>query len=158
MGVGAALLIAGTVAEAESKRQAGKQEEKFRKQNAAIITAESERNARAAGEQAGQKRAEKRRLIGRQNVQFAKTGVRAGTGTSLLVREDSLRRIEAQAEILQERGTFARETGVSRAGLELSKGKAARRAGNLAAGTSLLTGFGTGLLLRGPNPRTRRGG
>lgn len=153
----AGLIIGGTALQATSQIQAGKAEEKLRKQNAAIVLAESERKARARGELAGEKRAEGDRRQARRNVQFAKTGLGGlGTGTQRLVNEASLRRVELQADRLQEQGLFEREAGVSRASLELRKGSAARRAGKLAAGTSLLTGLATVAFLRGPSPKTTK--
>ena len=146
---GLTLLAGGTVLSAKAQLEAGKTEEELRKRNAAIMEAESEREARAAGEQAGLKRAEKARLLARQTVRFAKGGVRAGLGTPVVVAEDSLRRIEQQAQVLQERGQFAREFGTQRAAIERAAGKSARRASRLGAGATLATGFGTAFLLAG---------
>lgn len=140
---GLILSVVGVVGEAASKAKAGKEEDKIRKQNAAIIEAEAQREARAKGEQAREKRLEGQRLEASQIVAFAKSGVRGGTGTSLLVRDDSRRRIEQQARIIQEQGTFARETGTARASLERRKGRAARKSSRFSAGTSLATGFGS---------------
>jgi hypothetical protein len=148
--IGATALIGGTGLQAWSQKKAGEEENEIRKRDAAIIEAESEREARAAGEQAGLTRAEKARLAARQNVLYAKGGVMGGQGTPLIVREDSLKRIEQQAQVIQERGLFARETGQSRAALERYTGEAAKRAGRLQAGASLLTGFGQAFLLGGP--------
>ena len=144
-GIGA--LVGGTVIQAAAQARAGKEEEELRKANAAIIAAEAEREARAEGEKAGLKRSEKARLAAIQNVQFAKSGIKGGTGTALLQRQESLRRIELQAEVLQEGGLFARDVGMSRSALEIAKGKSARRSGRLQAIGSLATGFGTAGLL-----------
>lgn len=145
-GIGA--LVGGTIIQSMAQAQAGEEAERLHRANAAIIAAEAEREARVAGEEAGEKRKEKARLAALQNVQFAKRGVKAGTGTPLIARQDSLRRIELQAEILQERGTFAREFGASRSALELAKGKAAKRSGRLQAIGTLATGLGSAGLLR----------
>ena len=81
-GIGA--LIGGSVVQAVAQNQAAKDAQKLHEANAAMIKAESEREAREHGEEAGRKRAEKARLAAMQNVQFVKSGVKAGTGTALL--------------------------------------------------------------------------
>jgi hypothetical protein len=139
----------GTVMSAMEQKKAGEDEYKLRKANAELIRGQSEAAARAEGEKAGLKRAEKARLAARQNVLFAKAGVSAGVGTPLLVREDSLERIEQQAQILQERGFYEREFGRQAAGIEIARGKAAKRAGRLRAGATLATGFGSMFLMLG---------
>jgi len=146
--LGVMALMGGSAIQALAQDQAGKDAKKFHEANAAIIKAESEAEARAAGEEAGLKRSEKARLAALQNVRYAKSGVKAGTGTSLLVRLDSLARIEQQAQVLQERGTFARDLGKSRSALEIAQGKSARKSGRLQAIGSLATGLGTAGMLR----------
>jgi len=146
--LGVMALIGGSAIQASAQNQAGKDAKKFHEANAAIIKAESEAEARAEGEQAGLTRAEKARLAAQQNVRYAKSGVKAGTGTSLLVRQDSLARIEQQAQVLQDWGTFARDLGKSRSALEIAQGKSARKSGRLQAIGSLATGLGTAGMLR----------
>lgn len=151
--VTAGLIIAGVGAGASaySQYQAGKEEKKLRKQNAAILAREAEREKEVAGEQAREKRIEGQRLRKRQNVLYAKSGVKAGTGTPLLVRNETVRRIEQQARIIQEHGEFAYSTGMSRAALERKKGRAAKKRGMFQAGSTLATGLGTSLIAVGPD-------
>jgi len=148
MQAGLVMLGLGTTASAYTQYRAGKREERFRKANAAIIAEQAKKERAAYGEQAKEKRLEKRRLIARQNVLYAKSGVKPGIGTPLLVREETARRMEEQARIIQEHGEFAYSMGMSRAALERRRGRYAKKRGMWEAGSTLATGIGTGLLLK----------
>lgn len=141
------LMAAGVGVQAFSQIQAGKQEAALRKQNAAILTQEAERARLVQGEQAREKRKEGQRLKARQIVLFAKGNVAPGTGTPLIVTRESQKRIEAQAQVIQEHGEFAFRRGTAAAKTQRKIGRAASRRGFLQAGSSLATGLGTiGLL------------
>jgi len=145
MGLETAALVAigaGTVGSAYGQYQSGQEEKSLRKKNAAILALQAERERAAAGEQAKEKRLEGQRIIARQNVLYGKGGFQPG-GTSLLVRNETVKRIEQQARIVQEHGEFAYSTGMSQAELEKRRGKAAAKAGIWGAGSTLATGLGT---------------
>jgi len=142
------MMAAGTGIQAFSQYQAGKEEAAYRKQNAAILAAEAERSKEVYGEQAREKRKEGQRMKARQTVLFAKAGVVAGTGTPLIVTQESERRIENQARIVEEHGQFAYSSGMSAASIQKKMGKSAARSGMLQAGSSLATGLGTVGLLK----------
>lgn len=138
----------GVGTQAYSEHQAGKREDKLRKQNAAALQAQADREHEQAREQARQKRLEGQRLTSRQRVLLAKSGVKVGTGTPLLVQNETVRRIEQQAQIIQEHGLYAKEYGYSQAAIEKKRGKYAKRTGFLTAGSTLATGLGQSLLLK----------
>jgi hypothetical protein len=130
-----------------SSLQAGKQEKSIREANARILEAEAVRERRAMGEQAREKRKEGQRLVKRQRVLYAKGNVKTTVGTPLLVRDETIRRIEQQASIIQEHGQFAYETKRNRAAIERKIGRAAKKRSKWEAGSSLATGLGSALLL-----------
>ena len=137
----------GTVSSAIAQNQAGKDEEKYRKAEAALIEAEGETEARAYGEQAGLTREEKARLAARRNVLQSKAGLLAGVGSHGIVTKDSLARIEAQAQALQDKDWYTRQYSLYAAKIQRAAGKAARRAGKLTSLGTLATGFGSMALM-----------
>ena len=143
-----ALMVAGTGFQAVQQYRADKQEAALRKQNAAILAAEGERAKESYGEEARERRKEGKRLKARQITLYAKSGMAPGTGTPLLVRNESMRQIEKQAQIIEKHGEYAYSKAMSAAELERRKGRAASKRGLWAAGSSLATGLGTALLLK----------
>ena len=145
-------------AKAYTQYQEGKQQAEGLKANAEIAAknaaiAETEgRRARAiAGEEAREKRKEKRALLSRQIVLYAKSGVKAGVGTPRLVGRYTDEVMEKEAAIIQERGMAAFTRGMSQAGIFRTQqkffkksAKAVKRATLWKIGSTLATGFTSG--------------
>lgn len=137
------------------------------RKNAAIAEMEAERAREVKREEAREKRRETRRLLASQIAKYAKSGVKAGFGTPLIVSKEAGKQWERQAAIINEQGVYEwqygmsmadviRQTGEGQAGLALSRAslykkqaKSAKRAGTIGAFTTLATSLGTAYLLSG---------
>lgn len=139
--------IAGSLFGASSTVKAGKLAKKLHKRNALILEQRAVRARKIAREQARQRRTEGSRLKARQVVLFAKSGLAgAGRGTRRLVGDETTRRIERQAGILQERGVFEFDRLNEEARQEREFGRDALRTSKRQAFASLLTrGSQTGM-------------
>lgn len=132
----------GSVFGAVNQYGQGKEAERIHRRNAQIIEQQGIRERKVARTQARERRKEGQRLKARQIVLYAKSGVSPAGGTPLGVTEESLRRIEEQASVIQEHGRYAFERSQSEAYLERQMGKSARRRGKYSAFASLATGLG----------------
>jgi len=133
------LMAAGTAVSAVSAIQAGRSQEKMAEYNAAV----SERDALAARQKAGFDEAAHRRrtrkFLGKQRALYGKSGV-TFEGSPLLVMEETAAEAELDALAIRYGGEIEAGRHLSLAELERARGKQAKRAGYLGAGTSLLTG------------------
>lgn len=132
-----------TGAQAFTAYNQGRAAEQAAKENAAIAAAEGRRARQVAEEEAAEARREGRRLQARQKVLYAKSGVRAGTGTPLSISQYTQRETERRARILSEQGLYAEQYGLSRAAAFRREGRRASRNAMWKVGTSLLTGAST---------------
>lgn len=124
---GTAAAIGGTVLQASAARSAGKAEAAAAEFNARQSQLEAQSRERA-------QRAEADRRLGTIRAQIGKSGA-TSAGTPLMVLAESA--ANAEIDALNTRFTGLREQALYR-----SQGQNARKQGNLAAGTSLLSGFG----------------
>lgn len=149
------LIIAGTGAQAYGQIQAGQAAKRQGEAERAIM----EYNARIleqqgkAEEQAAEYRAEAQerageRFLAKQRVLFGKGGVEM-RGTPLSVITETAEELEADRLMILREGTIARQYRESQAGMARMQGAAAKQRGKyaargsvLAAGGTLLTGFG----------------
>ena len=136
---------AGTTASALSSYREGKAEQSAYKRQAAIDVTEAERSREVATQEALDAAREGARLKARQNVLYAKSGVKAGTGTPLVVSDYTNEELARRGRIIMEQGEYGYEYRMSKAA---GAKKMARSAGKKAmwkAGTTLATGLGQGL-------------
>lgn len=125
--VGTTAAIGGTLLQANAARQEGK-----------AAAAAGEANARAAEIEAASReraqRAQSQRQLSSIRANIGKSGA-TSAGTPLMVLADSAANAEIDA-------LNTRYGGQAQAGLYRAGGANAARAGNIRAGTSLLSGFG----------------
>ncbi len=125
---------------AYSTYQQGKYQEDLYKDQAGQSIQEAEQIQEASQYEERESRVEGRKLKARQFLQFAKGGVVPGTGTPLLVGEETATSIERDVQKQKYGYGLEGERKYFEADLYKKKGKAASRAARWSAGTSLLTG------------------
>ncbi len=132
--------IAAASYTAYSTYQQGKYQEDLYKDQAAQSVREGEQITEASRFEEREARIEGRKLRARQYLQFAKGGVVPGTGTPLLVGEETA--VDIERDIQRGKYGFGLESQRKyfEAGIQRKKGKAASRAARWQAGGSLLTG------------------
>ena len=98
---------------------------------------------------ADRQRKETQRILSSQRVSYSKAGVDPGTGTPLLTAEDTLTEGEKDAMAIELAGSIEEANIMAQssqyrldAKMSRMRGSNARTAGNLQAGSSLLTGLG----------------
>ena len=125
---------------AYSTYQQGQYQEDLYKDQAAQSVREGEQIQEASRFEERESRIEGRKLRARQYLQFAKGGVVPGTGTPLLVGEETA--VDIERDIQRGKYGFGLESQRKffEAGIQKRKGKAASRAARWQAGSSLLTG------------------
>lgn len=139
-GVAADVAIGAAAYGAVSTYQQGKYQEDLYKDQAAQDVREAEQITEASRAEERESRIEGRKLRARQYLQFAKGGVVPGTGTPLLVGEETA--VDIERDIQRGKYGFGLESQRKyfEAGIQRRKGKAASRAARWQAGGSLLTG------------------
>lgn len=141
------LMIGGTIMQAKSQYEAGKAEESANKANAAIAARNAEIAKTESAEKAREARKEGRSLLAKQIVLFAKSGVKAGVGTPLIVSEETKKQMERRARIIQEYGASEAEIYGMQSSMFKKMAKAAGRGALWSAGGTLATGLGTAGLM-----------
>ena len=133
------LVGAGFALEIGSAIQAGRSQKKMADYNAAV----SERDALAAEQKAeydiAAHRRRTRKMLGKQRALYGKAGV-TFEGSPLLVMEETAAEAELDALAIRYSGDIAASRHRSVADIERIRGKQARKAGYIKAGTTLLTG------------------
>lgn len=141
-GIGSALGLVGTAVSAIGQIQAGNQAAKVGEYNAKV----SENNALAeqqrAQYEAGLIRDDKKRMLGTQLAAQAGNGLSVSTGSPVAVLGDTAGNAEMDVLARLYGGDSAATAQRNDATLSRAEGKAQKSAGMLAAGTTLLTGFG----------------
>ena len=125
---------------AYSTYQQGQYQEDLYEDQAGQSVREAEQIQEASRYEERESRIEGRELRARQYLQFAKGGVVPGTGTPLLVGEETA--VDIERDIQRGKYGFGLESQRKyfEAGIQRKKGKAASRAARWQAGSSLLTG------------------
>lgn len=131
--------IAGTAMSAVGQVQAGQEQKKWSEYNAAVAARDAEASKQAAGYEAGQKRKETERLLGRQRALYGKAGV-TFEGSPLELMEETAAAGELDAMMIEREGKLRGSRYMEEAQLSRMKGRGAARAGMWGAGSSLLTG------------------
>lgn len=141
--IGVASSLAGTAVSALGAVQAGKAQNEVAQYNAKVAdnnaTAERER----AAYDAGLIKDERRRVIGSQRAAMAANGLEISSGSPVAVLGDTTG--QAEMDVLArlyggESAAAAYKNDATRMRIE---GKAAKQAGKIGAGTTLLTGVGS---------------
>lgn len=137
--VAATMAAAGTVASAWGSIQAGRIQEGTARMNARMEAQRAvEARAQAALEEY-RHRKESRRLLSRQKSLFLKAGVRM-EGTPLEVIGETAAEAELDALMIRKYGYVAAREAAQKRAIYRMGGRAARGAGYIRAGTTLLTG------------------
>ncbi len=136
----AAVAVGGGIVSATSAIQQGKIAAGAAKFNEELAQREAESIETTQEFEERDLRVEGRKLRARQLLQFAQGGVVPGTGTPLLVGEETALDVERDIQRQRFGFGFQKSKARSRGRLEKFKGKAATRASRLQAGSSLLTG------------------
>ena len=139
MGAGAALVGAGTGLQALSSLQAGEQEEKISKYNAAVMESEAVAVEKKTEFDEALHRERVRKAMSTQRARLGKAGIEV-SGSAQRALEESAIAGELDALAIRHGGEVEAARARSGAKLERARGKSAKRAGRLRAGTSLLTG------------------
>lgn len=129
-------IIAGITALSEIKQ--GENRNKIAQFNAEVSEQEGVAAVKKAEFDETAHRERVRRALSRQRALVGASGV-ATSGSALLGLEESAKQGELDALAIRFGGTVAKGRAGSAAAVERAQGKAARQAGTLRAGTSLLT-------------------
>lgn len=133
---------ATTTASAISSYREGKAEESAYERSAAIAAMEGRRAKEVSIQEALDAAREGARLKARQTVLYAKSGVKAGAGTPLVVSDYTNEELARRGRIIMEQGEYAYEYGLSQAKSYKKMARSAGKRGIWKAGLTLATGFG----------------
>jgi len=139
--VGLAMSAAAAGISAYSSYEQGKSRDRLAKYNAAVEqnrAIQAQLDARSA---ASAKRREAEKLEKRQRALYAKAGVTT-EGTPLEVMIDTATDMELEALEIERSGTTLAEQHLTQAEIDKFTGAAAKRAGTMGAGATLLQGAG----------------
>lgn len=125
--------------QAVSSISQGNSQANMAKYNAAVSEREARQAKEAAKFEEGRNRQAAESLLSSQKAAFAKGGV-TPEGSPLLVQAETAEEAEIDALALRYSGSVAEARAKSQAALDRMQGKAAKTAGYLGAGTSLLKG------------------
>lgn len=135
----------GRVAHAEAKSQAA-----MSQYNARIMEREAEAIRQKAAFDQKRQAKEAERIKSRMRTKMAGSGVMQGVGTELLLEEEQAAELELDnlligygAEVEARRAESQAKMDMAQGRIYRQRGRAARTAGYMGAGTSLLTGFGS---------------
>jgi hypothetical protein len=139
LAIGAIGSALGTGISVMSQIQQGSQQKRWAEYNAAVAERDAEVAKQNAEYEAGLKRKETERLLGRQRALYGKAGV-VLEGSPLLLMAETAAEGELDALMIERGGRLQSERYRTEATISNLKGKAAQRAGYYGAGTTLLTG------------------
>lgn len=132
-----------TVAQGVGQLQQGQYEYGVAKYNARQLENEATRTRNVGVEEEMRKRQEIAQQVSRQRTQLAAQGVDIGKGTAALIQENTIDIGEVDALRIRRNFEDQAEAMEDQSALTLSQGKAAKRAGKIAFGTSLLSAAGS---------------
>ena len=132
--------LASSAISAYSAHQQGKAAEQMHKYNAELAAREAQAVDEASDRDERQSRVEARQLRARQFLQFAKGGVMPGSGTPLLIQQETA--AEQEKDIAVQRYKYAQQYSrhMGESSLQKMMGKSKSRAGRWQAGSSMLSG------------------
>jgi len=138
-----AITAVGTGLSAYGAYEQGKQAEKMAEYNAAVERNNALQAQMEAQVAAKAKRKEAEAMNKRQRALYAKAGVVAGEGTPLEVLAETAMDMELEALEIERFGKVTAQKHRDQAAIDIYSGKAAKRAGTLNAGATLLSGLGS---------------
>ena len=144
--IGTIAMAAGTAASAWGSIQGGRIQEATARMNARMEAQRAQEEQRAAALDEYRHRRETRRILSTQKSLFLKGGVTM-EGTPLDVIAETAGQAELDALMIRQYGVARSREAMGRAAIYRAGGRAAREAGYVRAGTTLLTGGGR--ILRG---------
>lgn len=131
--------VVGTGVSAYNQRQAGKAQDRMAQYNAQNREIEAQTAERDGRILANAQRAQNARLLARQRVLYAKSGVTMA-GTPLLVQAETAMELEREALEVERNANIEASRQRRAAVLDRMEGKSARRAGNIGAVGTILSG------------------
>lgn len=131
-GIGTGISVMGQI-------EQGRSQKKWGEYNAQVAERDAETARMNAEYEAGLKRKESERLLGRQRALYGKAGVTL-EGSPLLLMAETAAESEMDALMIERGGKLQAQRYRSEATLSKMKGAAAQRAGYYGAGSTLLTG------------------
>jgi len=134
-----AMMAAATVASSYSAYRSSREQARQAKFNARVAVQAAENERRRAAYEERRHRERTRKLLAAQEVQYALAGVDT-EGSPLMVRAESAAQAEMDAIMIRAGGDWEAARYRSEAMLSGMQARAARRAGALRAGTTLLSG------------------
>jgi len=137
--ISAVTSMAGTAFSTYSQMQQAREQSKWAEYNAAVAERDAETARMNAEYEAGIKRKETEKLLGRQRALYGKAGVTL-EGSPLLLMAETAAEGEMDALMIERGGKLQAQRYRSEATLSRMKGSAAQRAGYWGAGSTLLTG------------------
>lgn len=141
-GIGSALGLVGTAVSAIGQIQAGQQAAKVGEYNAKVAENNANAEQQRAQYEAGLIRDDKKRMLGTQLAAQAGNGLSVSSGSPVAVLGDTAGNAEMDVLARLYGGDSAATAQRNDATLSRAEGKAQKSASMLAAGTTLLTGFG----------------
>lgn len=137
-----AAISGGAVMQTKAQKEQGETEQAWHEYNAAISqqTAAAEREAAIHEEK--QFRKEGVRHKARMRALYGKAELGISEGTPFLTLEETAGEIEKDALMIRRGGIIKEQKAISQAGLDIRKGRFARRAGRHRAYATLLSGGG----------------
>jgi len=139
MAAGVAVSAIGTAMSMQSQIAQGKSQNAWNQYNASVAERDAEAARQSAAYEAGLKRKEGERILGRQRALFGKAGV-TFEGSPLLLMEETAANIEMDALMIERTGKLTGQRYESEATLSRMKGKSAQTTGYYGAYTTLMTG------------------
>lgn len=135
-----AAMAGGITMSAAGQYQQGKEQRKLAKAQAAAMAQDAAAVKEESRERARKERKEGRKLLARQTVTYAASGVKPGEGTPLLVMLEDAMEVEESARNIQLHGARASSRLLQESKWRKRAGRSAYRAGVIGAGSTLLTG------------------
>lgn len=150
MAAGVGLAAAGQVQAGRAAEVAGKSEQAIANYNAAVQEREAQAIEQRTGLEQRRQTEEAARAMSRMRAGFGVAGVIPTAGTPLQIQAKQASEFEMENLMIGYRGVTEAARARSAAEIErmggelaMERGVAARRAGRIGAGATLLTGFGT---------------
>lgn len=139
---GAVATVAGTLASADASQQAGQNDQEIARSNQRQLEMNAENERTQSEIAAGDEERRNRRILARQRALYGGTGIEAGEGTPLKIREQTNEEIMRQAAKIRTAGEGEARALEREASIQEFRGNEARRAADRRSTGTLLTGLG----------------
>ena len=142
MAVSAIIGLVIAAVQAYAAYEQGQAQQEVYDYNAKVARQQAESAKQAATLQAEADRERSRRIIGRQRSLYGVAGVEVDAGSPLLIKADSARQAELNAQAIEWQGAVQAQNFMQESVLDRFMGRAAARAGTFGAGSTLLKAAG----------------